>query len=89
MEEEVPMHRAYPTQEGTSSQGGLPTWVLDLQESPLEIKQQQVEIIQTQRRHEEYMDRLGDLFYEQGKQHEKHGDYIEKLGDSYTKLYEQ
>ena len=35
------------------------------------------------------MDRLGDLFYEQGKQHEKHGEYVEKLGDSYVKLYEQ
>ncbi|GFY93171.1 hypothetical protein Acr_08g0015670 [Actinidia rufa] len=58
MEEEVLMHRAYPTQEGTSSQEG-------------------------------YRPGLGDLFYEQGKQHEKHGEYIDRLWDYYAKLYKQ
>ena len=69
---EYPMHGAYPSQEGTLSQEEPPVWFLEyfkkINEPLGKIKQQQAEIIQTQKRHEEYMDRLGDLFHEQGKQ---------------------
>ena len=47
METDIPMHGAYPTQEGTSHQGGTPAWVGDLLASLGEIKQQ-AEIIQAQ-----------------------------------------
>ena len=70
MDTDHPSYGKYPTQEGTSTQGGPPAWFLEyfgrLDESLGEIKQQQVKIIQTQRCHEDYMDRLGALIMSLG-----------------------
>ena len=67
MHEEFPMHGGHPSHEGTSSQGGPPIWCFyyfgKLNESMVRIKKCQEQIIQTQEKHEEYIDRLGD-FYE-------------------------
>ncbi|PSS08030.1 Acylphosphatase-1 like [Actinidia chinensis var. chinensis] len=62
-----PSHGAYLTQEGP------PAWVVELQSSLREIKQQQAEIIRNQRRNEEQLDRLGDVYYDLRKQVEVHG----------------
>ncbi|GFS40707.1 hypothetical protein Acr_00g0069960 [Actinidia rufa] len=82
MEGEAPMHGAYPSQEGTSPQGGPPAWFLEyfgeLKESMVRIEQCLDEIIQTQQRHEQYLDTLGDIYHEQGQQ-------INRLGDLYEK----
>ncbi|GFZ00828.1 hypothetical protein Acr_14g0004630 [Actinidia rufa] len=85
MEKEYAMHGAYPAQEGTSHQGGTPAWVVDLQASLGKIKQQQAEIIQTQKRHEEQLDHLGDFFYGLKQQ----GQQVERIGNLYETMYEE
>ncbi|GFS40781.1 hypothetical protein Acr_00g0070510 [Actinidia rufa] len=84
MEGDALMHRAYPSQEVTSTQGGPPLWFLEyfgeLKEPMVRIKQHQDEIIHTQQRHEEYPDRLRDIYNEQGQQINRLGDLYEKQG---------
>ncbi|GFY98755.1 hypothetical protein Acr_13g0001560 [Actinidia rufa] len=64
---EFTSHEKHPTQGETSTQEGPPAWFLkyfgELKDSLGRIEQRQEEIIQTQIKHGEYIDRLGD-FYE-------------------------
>ena len=76
----------YPSQEGTSSQGGPPAWVLDMQASLMEFKQQQAEIIQNQRWQKEYMDRLGDTYHELSQQVNRLGDIYEDQGQRIERI---
>ncbi|GFZ18468.1 hypothetical protein Acr_27g0002070 [Actinidia rufa] len=63
---EHPSFGKYSTQEGTSTQEGPPAWFIeyfrDLKDSLGRIEQRQEEIIQTQAKHGEYIDRLGDFY---------------------------
>ncbi|GFS38866.1 hypothetical protein Acr_00g0059940 [Actinidia rufa] len=100
--EESPMHGGHPSHEGTSSQGGPPAWFWFLEyfgklnELLVRIEQRQEEIIQNQVRQEQYIDRLGDLCYEQGQQidrlrdfYEKQGQTIDRLENLYETMHEQ
>ncbi|XP_057488693.1 uncharacterized protein LOC130774654 [Actinidia eriantha] len=64
---EFTSHEKHPTQGETSTQEGPPAWFFkyfgELKDSLGRIEQHQEEIIQTQIKHGEYIDRLGD-FYE-------------------------
>ncbi|GFS36788.1 hypothetical protein Acr_00g0048050 [Actinidia rufa] len=101
VEMEYPMYRTYPTQEGTSFQEGPPTWVMELQASLGEIKQQEAQIIQTQKRQEEYMGRLENIYYgirhdvdrlsnfyvEQGSRVNKIGNLCESMHEEHSKNF--
>ncbi|GFZ02552.1 hypothetical protein Acr_15g0011600 [Actinidia rufa] len=87
---EPPTHGAFPTQEGTSTQGGLPAWFLEYfgeLNSLGRIEQRQNEIIQTQAKHGEYIDRLGD-FYENlnAQQQAFHQQYSTQINEVETQL---
>ncbi|GFY87497.1 hypothetical protein Acr_05g0011360 [Actinidia rufa] len=81
--------------EGTSSQGGPPAWVIDLQASLMEVKRQQAKIIQNQKQHEEYMDRLRDTYHELRQQVYRLGNFyeqgqrVDKIGNFYETMHEQ
>ena len=89
MEMEFPMHGVYPTQEGTSRQGGTPVWAIKLQASLEKIKNQQAEIIQNQRRQEGYIDRLGDAFYELRRELVKQGLRVDRIGNLCETMHEE
>ena len=56
--------REVPVQGESSRQEDPPSWVIDLQASLQEIKQQQAAIIQTQKQQQEHMGHLESAFYE-------------------------
>ena len=94
VEREYHTHGAYPTQEGPSFQGGSPAWVVELQASLGEIKQQQAEIIQNQKQQKEYMNHLGDAFHglrqevdRLGNFYEEQGQCVERIGNLYKTMH--